>query len=157
MAMFGNNNRETAKENTEQNNSETRIGKGATLTGDIETHGNIRLDGRVNGNIRCKARVVFGEGAKLKGNLMAQNAEVFGEVEGKVEVTDILTLKQTAVIKGDIVCNKFVVETGATFNGKISMGNAAKDINFDEKPEKSPIKHVPSIINENKKLKQSSL
>ena len=75
MAMFGNNNnnnKDMAKDNKpaeSNNNSETRIGKGATLYGDIETAGNIRLDGKVVGNIRSKSRVVLGESAQLKGNL----------------------------------------------------------------------------------------
>ncbi|MDX2304051.1 MAG: polymer-forming cytoskeletal protein [Microscillaceae bacterium] len=168
MAMFGsnnnnnNNNKEVVKETrpTEaNNNSETRIGKGATLYGDIETAGNIRLDGQVVGNIRSKARVVLGESAQLKGNLLAQNAEIFGEIDGRVEIADILTLKSSSNVKGDVICNKFVTESGANFNGKCQMGNAIKEITFEDRthliPAQNQNKPPVNLINEKAKIKPS--
>ncbi|MEO1652837.1 MAG: polymer-forming cytoskeletal protein [Bacteroidota bacterium] len=153
--MFGSNNKEPHKETkvqTEVSNSETRIGKGATLYGDIETHGNIRLDGNVVGNIRSKARVVLGEKAELKGNLMAQNAEIFGKIEGSIKVVDILTLKTSADIKGDAVCKKIVTESGANFNGNIKMDNAI-EIKFSEGKSQNGSPAKASPLNSNDKAK----
>jgi cytoskeletal protein CcmA (bactofilin family) len=116
----------------ELSNSSNTIGKGTTIEGNLETYGNIRVDGRVVGNIITKSKLVLGQSSYVDGNVLAQNAEVLGEVRGKIEVTDLLTLKPSAVIHGDIVTNKLIVETGAKFNGGCKMGSAVKEIKIGE-------------------------
>lgn len=111
----------------EISNSSNVIGKGTVLEGNIETYGNIRVDGRINGNIKSKSKVVLGNGSHVDGNIAAQNADVEGEVRGKLEITELLVLKSTAVIYGDINTGKLVVEAGAMFNGGCKMG-VVKDI-----------------------------
>lgn len=113
-------------------NSSNTIGKGTTIQGNLETYGNIRVDGRVVGNIVTKSKLVLGQSSFVDGNVLAQNAEVLGEVKGKLEVTDLLTLKPSAQVHGDIVTNKLVVETGAKFNGGCKMGSAVKEIKIGE-------------------------
>lgn len=112
----------------EISNSSNIIGKGTKLEGDIETFGNIRIEGKIIGNVTTKSKIALGQSSQVEGNILAQNAEVAGEVKGRIEVTDVLILKPTAVINGDIVTNKLIVETGATFNGGCKMGAATKDI-----------------------------
>ncbi|MFM7195167.1 MAG: polymer-forming cytoskeletal protein [Bacteroidota bacterium] len=102
----------------------THIGKGTTVEGNIETGGNIRIEGKVNGFVRSKAKVALGPVSAVEGNITAQNADIEGDVHGKIEVADLLTLKSTAVINGDIQTGKLVVEPGASFNGNCSMGSA---------------------------------
>ena len=116
----------------ELSNSSNTIGKGTTIEGNLETYGNIRVDGRVVGNIITKSKLVLGQSSYVDGNVLAQNAEVLGEVKGKIEVTDLLTLKPSSVIHGDIVTNKLIVETGAKFNGGCKMGSAVKEIKIGE-------------------------
>lgn len=76
------------------------------------------------------------ETGSIEGNLLAQNAEVAGEVKGAVEVSEILILKPSAVIHGDIVTNKLVIESGANFNGSCKMGAVVKDITIESNPRK---------------------
>ena len=116
----------------ELSNSSNTIGKGTTIEGNLETYGNIRVDGRVVGNIITKSKLVLGQTSFVDGNVLAQNAEVLGEIKGKIEVTELLILKPSAVIHGDIVTNKLIVETGAKFNGGCKMGNAVKEIKIGE-------------------------
>jgi cytoskeletal protein CcmA (bactofilin family) len=116
----------------EISNSSNIIGKGTILEGNIETFGNIRIEGKVIGNIKTKSKVALGQSSHVEGNILAQNAEVAGEVKGRLEVTDILILKPTAVIYGDIVTNKIIVESGATFNGGCKMGITHKEIKIGE-------------------------
>lgn len=116
----------------ELSNSSNTIGKGTTIEGNLETYGNIRVDGRVVGNIITKSKLVLGQSSYVDGNVLAQNAEVLGEVKGKIEVTDLLTLKPSSVVHGDIVTNKLIVETGAKFNGGCKMGSAVKEIKIGE-------------------------
>ncbi len=125
-------NKEEKKVAEELSNSSNTIGKGTTIEGNIETYGNLRVDGKVIGNIITKSKLVLGQTSQVEGNILAQNAEVLGEIKGKIEVSDLLTLKSSSVIHGDILTSKLVVETGATFNGGCKMGNVVKEIKIGE-------------------------
>ncbi|CAD5271211.1 MULTISPECIES: polymer-forming cytoskeletal protein [unclassified Imperialibacter] len=130
MTMFNN---KEIKEAEELSNSSNIIGKGTILRGGIETFGNIRVEGKVIGDIITKSKAAFGHSSYIEGNVLAQNAEIAGTVDGKVEVTEMLVLKPSAVINGDIVTNKLVIESGASFNGKCQMGVTVKEIKIGEK------------------------
>jgi cytoskeletal protein CcmA (bactofilin family) len=112
----------------EISNSSNTIGKGTYLEGNVETYGNIRIEGKVLGNIKSKSKVALGPGSQITGNIMSQNADIEGEVKGKLEIAELLVLKATAVINGDIVTGKLVVEPGAIFNGSCRMGATIKEI-----------------------------
>jgi cytoskeletal protein CcmA (bactofilin family) len=109
-------------------NSSNIIGKGTIVEGNIETYGNIRVEGKVMGSVKSKSKIALGQSSYVDGNIIAQNAEISGEVKGVVEVTDQLILRPTAVISGDIITNKLIVESGASFNGGCKMGIAQKEI-----------------------------
>lgn len=146
MALFGSNVKETPVNGgstysapvqeapnpyTNGNNSMNVIGKGTTITGDIETANDIRIDGKLDGNLFCKAKVILGSSAILEGNLQASHAEISGEVVGKVEVTEMLTLKTSSTIHGDINTGKLVIESGAKFNGSCKMGAVSKEVSLN--------------------------
>lgn len=116
----------------EISNSSNTIGKGTFLEGNVETYGNIRIDGKITGNVKSKSKVALGPSSSIQGNIMSQNADIEGEVRGKVEIADTLVLKSTAVIHGDIVTGKLVVEPGAVFNGTCRMGAAIKEIKITD-------------------------
>lgn len=116
----------------ELSSSSNNIGKGTFLEGNIETFGNIRIEGKVNGNIKSKSKVALGHQSHVEGNIIAQNADIEGEVKGKIEVAELLVLKATAVINGDIMTGKMVVEPGAVFNGTCKMGSSMKEIKIGE-------------------------
>ena len=71
---------------------------------------------------KSKSKVVLGESSHVDGNIIAQNAEIEGEVKGKVETSDVLALKATAIVHGDIITGKLIVDSGAKFNGSCKMG-----------------------------------
>ena len=108
------------------------IGKGTTLTGDLETFGNLRVEGKVKGSVKSKSKVAFGQSSEVDGNVLAQNAEIAGHVTGTVEISETLVLKSSAVIDGDIIANKLLVETGAVFNGTCKMGVKSKEIHIGQ-------------------------
>jgi len=121
----------------EISNSSNTIGKGTVLEGNIETYGNIRIEGKVIGNVKSKSKVALGNSSNIQGNISAQNADIEGEVKGKIEISELLVLKATAVINGDIITGKLVVEPGAVFNGTCRMGAAVKDIKTGDLPSRS--------------------
>ena len=116
----------------EISNSSNVIGKGTVLEGNIETSGNIRIEGRINGNIKSKSKIALGHSSHVEGNITAQNADIEGGVKGKIDISEVLILKVTAVVHGDISTGKLVVEPGAVFNGSCKMGAAIKDIKSAE-------------------------
>ena len=122
------------KEVEELSNSSNIIGKGTIVNGSIETFGNIRVEGKVVGDIKTKSKAAFGHSSQVDGSVLAQNAEVAGHITGTIEITEQLVLKATATIDGDIITNKLLVESGATFNGKCKMGVKSKEIKIG-KPE----------------------
>lgn len=113
-------------------NSSNIIGKGTILDGDIQSLGNIRIEGKVKGSVKSKSKVALGSSSYVEGNIIAQNAEIAGEVKGVVEVTEQLILRPSATIDGDIITNKLIVETGAQFNGGCKMGVPQKEIKIGE-------------------------
>lgn len=119
---------------TEQDisNSSNIIGKGTIVEGNIESIGNIRIEGKVKGSVKSKSKIALGQSSYIEGNIIAQNAEIAGEVKGVVDVTDQLILKSSAVINGDLITNKLIVEAGARFNGGCKMGVSQKEIKIGE-------------------------
>lgn len=124
--MFSN--KEAKKEAEDTMLSSNIIGKGTVIEGNINASGNIRIDGKIIGNIIAKAKIVIGHDAVIEGNITAQNAEIAGYIKGKLEVSDNIILKNTAKINGDIASNKLAMEAGALFNGSCKMVSEMKQI-----------------------------
>jgi len=97
------------------------IGVGSFIEGNIKTNGDIRIDGMVHGNVASKAKLVQGSSGKIDGEIFAQNGDFQGLVNGNVKIVDVLYLKSTAVVNGDIITGKLIIESGAVFNGKCQM------------------------------------
>jgi len=116
----------------EISNSSNVIGKGTTIEGNIDTSGNIRIEGRVIGNIKSRAKIALGNSSQVDGNVTAQNADIEGHVKGKIDISEVLVLKATSVITGDISTSKLVIEPGATFNGSCKMGAGLRDFKAAE-------------------------
>ncbi len=112
-----------AKESGSENSLPNIIGNGTKITGDIETGGDLRIDGIIDGNIISKGKLVLGQAGSIKGSIKCSSAELSGSFEGKVDISDLLSLRNTAVFKGEIHTTKLSVEPGAIFNGNCSMGN----------------------------------
>ncbi len=98
-----------------------RIIAGTEINGDLTSDTNILLEGEVNGNVSCAGRVVIGTSGKINGNLVCLNAEIDGAMDGKLMVENLLVLRATARIKGDIQTMKLHIEEGAFFEGACVM------------------------------------
>lgn len=98
------------------------ISEGTIIDGEINSNGDIRIDGMVTGTVRSKSKVVIGSTGKVKGEIYCESADVLGSIEGSIEVKGILYLKTSASISGEINTGKLVVESGAVFNGICRMG-----------------------------------
>jgi cytoskeletal protein CcmA (bactofilin family) len=104
-----------------------QIMSGTTLTGDVVCDGNIRIDGTLKGNLLAKGKVVIGASGIVDGEINCQNADISGTVKAKVTVSELLSLKASAKLSGDISTNKLAIEPGANFTGACSMGGIVKE------------------------------
>ena len=110
-----------AKFNETDNSTINLISSGTDITGDIKSSGDIRIDGTLKGNLNTKGKVVIGPTGKVSGEIICKNSEVSGVVEGKIIVGQLLNLKASSKIIGDIATSKLSVEQGATFSGNCKM------------------------------------
>ncbi|MBN1116878.1 MAG: polymer-forming cytoskeletal protein [Bacteroidales bacterium] len=99
------------------------IGQGTKIIGDIQTNGDIRIDGNIEGNINSKGKVVIGSNGLIKGEVFCSNAEVAGSLNGKISVGELLSLKASSKVNGDIKTGKLNIEPGAVFSGTCNMGS----------------------------------
>lgn len=102
------------------------ISRGTVLEGKITTKGDIRVEGKVIGNITCDAKLVIGDHGVVEGHIDARNAYIAGEVKGTVVVRELLQLQEKGRIEGDIYTQKLSVQVGATFTGSCRMGKEAQ-------------------------------
>ena len=110
------------------------LGTGTTINGDINSNGDIRINGTLTGNLSTKGRVIIGEAGKIKGDIICRNADILGLVEGTLNVTELLSLKATAVIIGEVTIGKISVEPGCKFNGACKMNETNGSVT-DRKPD----------------------
>ncbi len=97
------------------------ITDGTIIKGDITASGDFRLDGTLEGNIQLNGKLVIGDSGVVNGNVLCQNANIIGTVNGNLSVKELLSLHATARVKGDILINKLSIEPGAVFSGKCRM------------------------------------
>ena len=95
---------------------------GSKIIGTIIADSDIRIDGNVEGDLQCSGKVVIGEKGHVNGTIDCQNAEIMGQVEGKVNVQQTLALRATSRMKGDVHTQTLIVEPNAQFNGTCAMG-----------------------------------
>ena len=100
------------------------ISERTLIKGDITASGDVRIDGELNGNIDAKGRLVIGPKGKLEGEINCNTIEVSGYIKGKIMASELLTMKASARIYGDIIAGKLSVEPGSLFTGTCSMGES---------------------------------
>ncbi len=127
--MFGLKKTEDLKSNntpTTNPNALNSLVKGTVLEGTITSENDIRIDGIIKGTLTCKAKVIIGPTGFIDGEVRCENAIIEGKFLGKLKVNDLLHVKETAEVNGDIKTSKLVVQSGAIFNVVCNMADPAK-------------------------------
>lgn len=112
-----------AKSNETENTAINLISNGTEIKGDIISSGDIRIDGMLTGNLKTKGKVVVGPSGKVFGEMICKNCEVSGMVEGKLSMEQLLNLKASSRIKGEIITSRLSIEPGANFTGSCKMND----------------------------------
>ncbi len=113
------------------------ITDGTLVKGDITATGDFRLDGTLEGNIQLNGKLVVGDSGVVNGNVLCQNANIIGTVNGNLSVKELLSLHASARVRGDILINKLSIEPGAVFSGKCRMIDEVK-AQHEQAPEEAP-------------------
>jgi cytoskeletal protein CcmA (bactofilin family) len=98
-----------------------RIEKNTKIKGDIISEADFRIDGKLDGNVKTSGKVVIGKDGYIHGKVECVNADIEGSFNGELQVSNLLSLKASAVIEGTVTVAKLAVEPGATFNASCSM------------------------------------
>ncbi len=112
-------------------NKVTILAGGTVFRGDIETPTNLRVDGKIVGNIISTSNVAVGKGGIVEGNVTASTLRVSGSLKGNIEVAVKLILDASASVSGDVKAKDITMESGATINGKITMDMSASAQDFN--------------------------
>jgi cytoskeletal protein CcmA (bactofilin family) len=102
------------------------ISAGTIVEGNIISHEDLKLDGKVKGDIKTSARLWLGPDSVVEGNILAAEADVAGRITGTVESKGLLAIKSTCRIEGDIITKSLNVESGSSFNGRCKVGGEAE-------------------------------
>ncbi len=94
------------------------IGGDCTFTGDVLSEGEVQIDGRLEGDVRCRI-LVIGEQGSVTGEISAENVSVLGSVTGQITAQTVV-LARTARILGDITHDSLSVEVGAYVEGRFN-------------------------------------
>ncbi len=114
------------------------IAAGMTVSGDIDSNGVVKVEGRVDGSIRSARQVLVGRQGSVHGDIETREAVIGGAVEGTITASERVEIQATASVQGDIVARTIVVAEGGKINGAVRME--------DGKPGTRP--GIPAVVAE---------
>lgn len=105
---------------------QAHIGKSVVIKGEVSGSEDLYLDGQIEGAIDLKGnRLTIGPNGRVKANINARSAVIHGKLEGNINATDRVDLKQSATMTGDIVTQRISIDEGAFFKGGVDISQAA--------------------------------
>lgn len=99
----------------------TMVGFGSTVRGDFQVKGFLRIDGDLIGKVKCTERVVLGSGARMKGNIVAEEIVVAGALMGDLVAHSKVKILSSAVVIGNITASRLIIEQDAIVDGVCSV------------------------------------
>ncbi len=98
------------------------ISEGTTIEGKIYSSEDIRMDGKVIGDVVSEKRLVMGHSGQIEGTAGCSGSSINGKIEGELSVNGTLHLSSSAFVSGKIKAKKLVVDEGASYNGECLIG-----------------------------------
>lgn len=141
--MFGNakndpKTKAAAAGNAPSSASTNSLAQGTVIEGTLHADYDIRIDGSLRGTLTCKGKVIIGPSGTVTGDVQCENAVIEGRFEGVLLVAEVLHVKETAHVEGDVATQKLVVQPGSIFNVKCKMGDnpsgAPRRVKLDDEP-----------------------
>ncbi|AKI98789.1 cytoskeletal protein CcmA (bactofilin family) [Archangium gephyra] len=104
----------------------TLLGKGSEFEGKLTFEGQVRIDGKFNGQIVTKDVLVIGDGARVTAEINAGTVIINGTVEGNVRAAQLIELHAPARVKGSLESPALTMDRGVIFEGTTKMENLGK-------------------------------
>lgn len=123
------NSKSRSSEDSNPSGGNTMIGAGTTITGDLESNGDIRIDGTLKGNLKGRAKIIIGADGVVVGDIEGLQADIMGHVTGTIKVQELLYLHGNTEVQGDLYAGKLQIEPTAIFNGNCHMGANIVELN----------------------------
>lgn len=114
--------------------------QGTRVEGNVTADSDIRIDGQLEGNLICQAKVIIGTTGMVVGDIQCINAIIEGSFKGNLRVNEMLHVKETARVSGDVKTDKLTVHSGAIFNVTCTMGAGEKVRTGTPAKEPEPVK-----------------
>ena len=130
--MFSGNKKEMTKSKTptskpgNTSNGLNSLVQGTQIEGTIKSDSDIRIDGEIKGKLTCSSKVIIGPTGKISGEVFCKNAVIEGSFDGVLNVDELLNVRETAKVDGDVRTNKLIIQSGAVFNVSCVMGETSK-------------------------------
>jgi cytoskeletal protein CcmA (bactofilin family) len=113
---------------------------GTVITGNLKSKTDLRIDGKLEGNLESEAKVVIGKNALILGNIVCQSILIEGKIEGNITATGCLHIQSSGTVFGDLKTNKLIIEDGAVFDGVSIMKKTSSTQNRNGQEEPSRAK-----------------
>ena len=130
--MFGNSSSNDKKEATKSKSSSSSVSggshalnsivQGTVVEGSVNSKSDFRVDGTIKGKLFCDAKVIIGPTGLVEGEIRCKNAMIEGSFEGILNVSELLNIRESAKVSGDVTTDKLIVQSGAVVNGNCNMG-----------------------------------
>ena len=130
--MFGNNSKKetTGKAPSQSSNNQggghslNSIVQGTEIEGTVKASSDLRVDGHISGKLFCDAKLIIGPTGKIDGEVSCQNAVIEGQFKGTLNVKELLNIRETAKVKGDISYTKLIVQPGGIIEGTLKISGS---------------------------------
>ncbi|MDR2194691.1 MAG: polymer-forming cytoskeletal protein [Treponema sp.] len=99
----------------------TIIGPNSSIVGDVNSAGFTRVDGSLHGNLNSKGRVIIGEKARMKSDVVGTSITIGGVVYGNIIASERLIILSSALVLGDIITRRIQADEGCLIHGKVSV------------------------------------
>jgi cytoskeletal protein CcmA (bactofilin family) len=127
------------------------IGKSVIIKGELSGSEDLFLDGEVEGNIDLHDHsLVIGPNGRVRANIFAKDVVIHGRVDGSVTGANKVELKKSALLNGDIVTQRIVIEDGAFFKGSIDI-RKGETVNAQAVVASAPVAAVATAVAERDK------
>ena len=128
--------------------------QGTVVEGKVKATNDIRIDGTIKGDLVCDSKVIIGPSGLIEGTIRCQNAVVEGQFNGILHVSDLLNIRETAKVTGEVSYGKLIVQSGAIISGsyKVAGENSPSNGNGSYKASSPDAKKIVSTESEAKSI-----
>lgn len=131
--------------------------EGTSVEGTIKSKSDIRIDGSIKGDLTCDAKVIIGPTGFIDGTIKCQNAVIEGRFMGILTVSELLNIRESANVSGEVSYGKLIVQSGAVIDGSYKKHGKSNGSTNSSKLAKDLAKSGKNTQNIANKLKKETV